>query len=71
MRINMNHVSGPCFALANNGECKALRRTHRNCGTPNCPFYKPAECKDWVRVENVWGKWLMPPEDVYGEKKRH
>jgi len=43
---------GPCFAsIANNIGCKILSETIKSCGSYNCPFYKPNNYKDYVRID--------------------
>ena len=63
--IDLTKVDDPCFA--NNTRyygCNVLTMVHKDCGTYKCPFYKPAQCKDWVRVTDRTGTNLIPPEDL-------
>ena len=40
------------------------------CGTYLCPFYKPAKCKDWIRIEDDDGVNCIPPEEYYDARAR-
>ena len=63
--IDLKKVDDPCFATNKKyGGCKILTKIHQGCGTFECPFYKPYECKDWVRIEDRTGINLIPPEDL-------
>lgn len=64
--IDLKYIKDPCFALAPRyGGCKLLTVQHKNCNSHNCPFYKPKECKDWVRVEDGQGTSIVPAEEYY------
>ncbi len=57
-----------CFAFRNIAgiiTCEALRYIVPECGTPQCPFYKPVGCDDWIRIDDEDGHNLIPPEDYY------
>ena len=63
--INLKTLNDPCFA--NNTRyygCMVLTKVHKDCGSYKCPFYKPHNCKDWVRIEDKTGINLIPPEDL-------
>lgn len=53
-----------CWALLREG-CNILTRTSEECGSCRCPFYKPVDCGDWIRVEDEEGITLIPPEEYY------
>lgn len=61
-------TDGRCFALMN-GECGVMVLRHEACGSYECPFYKPSECKDWVRIETQSNVLMYAPEDYVNEKK--
>lgn len=64
--IDLKYVKDSCFALAPRyGVCKLLTEQHEQCGSQKCPFYKPAGCKDWVRVEDKHGISIVPAEEYY------
>ena len=62
--INLKQVYEPCFATTRYGGCKVLAIMHEECGCYKCPFYKPKDCKDWVRIKDRTGINLIPPEDL-------
>ena len=62
--IDLTQIKEPCFALMAKGHCRILIARQRTCGTYKCPFYKPVNCKAWVRIEDRTGINLIPPEDV-------
>lgn len=35
-----------------------------------CPFYKPEDCKEWVRIEDEEGIYLIPPEEYKALRKK-
>lgn len=43
--------------------CIALKKFDKGCGTVECPFYKPKEFKDGVRIE-------INGEVVFREKRK-
>lgn len=68
--MDLKHISDPCFAaIGNSGGCRLLMRTDNGCGTYKCPFYKPRDCKEWVRIDDRMGSNLIPPEDLGGNRK--
>lgn len=69
--IDLTHIKEPCFALTRDGECRVVIMPDFTCGTHKCPFYKPIDCKDWVRIEDRQGVNLIPPEEAYGKKERY
>lgn len=63
--IDLTKVDDICFASnVRYGGCKILTMMHESCGTYKCPFYKPQNCKDWIRIESRTGVNLIPPEDL-------
>lgn len=64
--IDLTKIDEPCFALTVTKACRALSKQSKECGTYKCPFYKPAICKNWVRVEDRQGINLVPPEEYGG-----
>ena len=62
--INLKQIYDPCFATTPYGGCKILIFMHEECGSYKCPFYKPVNCKDWVRIDDRTGVNLIPPEDL-------
>lgn len=68
--INLCGIREKCFGETYDGGCLILSEQQEGCGTEKCPFYKPSLCKSWVRIEDRQGIWLIPPEEVYGKKKR-
>ena len=71
--INLKEVTDPCFATIGYKEssgCRVLIRMHEGCGSYRCPFYKPRDCRDWVRIEDKMGVNLIPPEDLGGKHEQ-
>lgn len=69
--IDLKKINDICFAAIgyrDNLGCRILIRAHEGCGSYRCPFYKPKDCKDWVRVDDRMGVNLIPPEDLGGKK---
>lgn len=66
--IDLNMTKEPCYGLTIDGNCKVRVTTHNHCCTAKCPFYKPIDCRDWVRIEDHQGVHLIPPEEYF--KKR-
>lgn len=67
---------GTCFAYfstAMGESCRICGKFLEGCGTYRCPFYKPQDCRGWVRIERK-GCLLFLPLDVcvkvFGAKKR-
>ncbi len=65
--IDLKYSIDPCFAAINvrgtNG-CRLLHKMSKSCNY-KCPFYKPKDCKDWIRVEDSQGICVVPPEEYY------
>ena len=68
--IDLARISEPCFALACTGDCRVLTTPDGGCGSTKCPFYKPVNCRDWIRIEDRQGINLIPPEEAYGKRRR-
>ena len=66
--IDLQAATEPCCALIG-GVCTASEKMRSDCGSYLCPFYKPAGCKDWIRVEDEEGISLVPPEEYYAVRK--
>ncbi len=54
-----------CFAYEG-GECTVLIKTECN----NCKFYKPADCEDWIRIDEEDKVVVIPPEEYEENFKR-
>ena len=67
--INLKQINEePCFAsIGRNNGCRVLSSTNDGRGTYSLPFYKPRNCKEWIRIDDRTGVNLIPPEDI-GEK---
>ena len=50
-----------CFANTA-GKCKVLTEANDPCNS-SCPFYKPKDCKDWVRTEQDGNPQIITPEE--------
>lgn len=61
-----NESDGRCFAYGRYG-CRCLTSTHEECGTYRCGFYKPADCKDWIRIDRKNSVLMLTPEEAYEE----
>lgn len=59
--IEISKTKDQCFALGYMG-CSVLCEARPKC-TPQCPFYKPVGCEDWIRREVSGEIWLIPPEE--------
>lgn len=55
-----------CFAYVGGG-CTILTK----CKCKDCRFYKPADCEDWVKVEEKGRVYIMPPEEYDERRKKH
>lgn len=53
-----------CWALLAEG-CSVLTKISKGCGSCACPFYKPMDCGDWIRVEDEEGISIVPQEEYY------
>lgn len=63
-KMKLTDQSITCFAKREKG-CSV--RATKKC-PKNCVFYKPAGCRDWVRVERGCEVWLIPPEEYFAER---
>ena len=70
--INLKQINEPCFAaIGQKNGCRVLSRTNDGCGTYRCPFYKPRDCKEWIRIDDRTGVNLIPPEDLGGKNEQN
>lgn len=61
--IKLSTIKEKCFGeLA--GGCTVVKDEYIECG-PQCPFYKPIGCEDWIRKEIKGEAWIVPPEEYY------
>ena len=60
--IEISKCKERCFASISDG-CAILTKMPIKC-SPDCAFYKPQGCEDWIRQEKD-GIWLIPPEEYY------
>lgn len=68
--IDLNYIHEKCFAESYKGLCRILITKNDVCGTSKCPFYKPDGCKDWVRVEDNRGIFIIPIEEYRDYRRR-
>jgi len=62
--IDLTEISDKCFAALQHEEgCTVLIAPEDRCGTIGCPFYKPEGLKDWVRITDKDGTFILPPEE--------
>ena len=66
--VEITTLEEKCFARLQRG-CSVLSRSDPEC-SPQCSFYKPAGCEDWIRKEKNGEIWIIPPEE-YERSKRH
>ena len=64
--IDITNQEQKCYAKIL-GQCTVLIRTDCN----NCPFYKPEDCEDWLRIEKNGRVFLMDPEEYEKRRKEH
>lgn len=57
---------GDCVCRLKSGKCAALNEKEPGCGTYECKFYKPKDCKDYIRLDKP-PVMLIPPECYPGE----
>lgn len=73
--IDLKKSNQRCNSLMTGAGCSSMTGVHKDCGTYRCPFYKPQDCGDWIRVEDKDGISLIPPEEYKCErlktKKKH
>ena len=60
---------GDCASLMG-GECDAMKVLSPECGSYMCPFYKPRECADWIKIEKPKHVEFYTPEEYYGGNKQ-
>lgn len=63
VKVKYESTQGKCFGRGMAFPCKVMDEVDEHCGTFLCPFYKPAELKDWVRRDEKDGVVLIPPEE--------
>lgn len=64
MLVRLKHeTDGQCFAKMQ-GDCTALSRKDKRCGTYGCPFYKPKDCEKWYRKDFKWYVHLYEPDEI-------
>ena len=70
--IDLKLIGDPCFGIMSKGKCRVLSVKSKYCGTYRCPFYKPKECRSWVRVQDKDGVNIVPPEEYERKiRRRH
>lgn len=60
--IDITDLDIACFASWGRTGCRVLGFKD-NCN-PRCPFYKPVDCQDWVRVVKADRVMLYEPEEI-------
>lgn len=67
--VEITKLEEKCYARLHSG-CSVLCHIEPACGA-GCPFYKPAGCEDWVRIEKGGRIWIMPFEEyaLYADGK--
>lgn len=68
--IDLAYVHDKCFAEGYKGVCRLLTIKSDVCRTSKCPFYKPDGCKDWVRVEDDKGTFIIPIEEYKDYRRK-
>lgn len=68
--VDLNYTHDKCFAESYKGMCRILIAKSDVCRTHKCPFYKPDGCKDWVRVEDNRGTFIIPIEEYRDYRRR-
>lgn len=69
--IDLKYADEPCFAAIGNSKtsgCRLLHKMPKKCDY-QCPFYKPKDCRDWIRVEDKQGTNIVPPEEYYKSRR--
>lgn len=64
--VDAAHVDDPCWAT--DISCPVKHRP-AVCSAYDCGFYKPAGCKDFIRIEDKDGINFVPPEEYYEKAK--
>lgn len=59
--VEITNIEEKCFADLKSG-CGVLSSSDYEC-SPQCPFYKPVGCEDWIRREKEDEIWIVPPEE--------
>lgn len=68
--IDLKLIDDPCFGEIAGKRCAILSKvTTKDCRTYKCPFYKPKECREWVRVEDRDGINLVPEEEYHRRRR--
>ena len=69
--LDLMQCDTPCAMSfkQNSVACGLLTRYGKECGSAECPFYKPRGCKDWIRTEDEDGISIIPPEEYYAARK--
>ena len=68
--IDLAYTKDKCFGESLKGICRILTIKSDVCRTPKCPFYKPESCKDWVRVEDKRGTYIVPIEEYKDYRRK-
>lgn len=71
--IDLKYTIDPCFAAIGNRQtsgCRLLHQMPKACNY-KCPFYKPKDCREWIRVEDKNGCNLVPPEEYEKYRRRN
>ena len=55
---------GRCCSRLISGCAILLAYDEDSCGSYLCPFYKPEQCRDWIRKDTRQAVWLYAPEEV-------
>lgn len=69
---NHEDTDGICFgavgSVATGAGCLILSAVNSECGTYNCPFYKPEACRDWIRLDQGDTVELIPPNEYRNKR---
>lgn len=63
VKVKYETTQGKCYGKGDAFPCKVMDEPDIHCGTFRCPFYKPADLKDWIRRDEKDGVVLIPPEE--------
>lgn len=63
VKVKYETTHGKCYGKGDTFPCKVMDEPDIHCGTFRCPFYKPADLKDWIRRDEKDGVVLIPPEE--------
>lgn len=66
--ISLAGMRETCCNKGAQGECRALTYPEEYCDSKGCKFYKPIGCSDWVRIDDIDGPILIPPEEYRNER---